>query len=388
MYRIYLERIDDIPYNCPCGVCKITTAKSKNETKVIHSMMTHGHLLEIIFPRHRINSKDCNYPYEPLPESILKNHRITEKYAQWIYEKCKTMTYTDLSKETGLSDVFIRKVDKEILSTKIQERELKKFSTIGIDEIQSGHGHTYSHIITDMDNEEVLFVGDGRKSVDLAPFLWAFRHRLKDIEWAVMDMWKGFIKVFTRFCPNVKIIHDHFHITKHLNEAINNLRIIEYKKLAKQDRGFIKGTKWLLLSRNTSLSKKQKFKLNALLTVNKKLLKAYLMKEEFRKLWSYKSRAWAIKFWQNWKSKLRWQRLEPFKDFVRLVDNHLDGVMNFYSTPTPVKMGYIEGLNNKVKTLIRRHYGFRDKEYLKMKIIQIGSASLKEYVPYPWLSTD
>jgi len=298
------------------------------------------------------------------------------------------MTYKDLSKEIGLSDTFIREIDKEILSIKIQERELKKFSTIGIDEIQSGHGHTYSHIITDMDNEEVLFVGDGRKSVDLAPFLWAFRHKLKDIDYAVMDMWKGFIKVFRRFCPNVKIIHDHFHITKHLNEAINKLRILEYKKLAEQDRGFIKGTKWLLLSRKTSLSKKQKYKLNALLTVNKKLLKAYLLKEDFRKLWSYKSRAWAMKFWKNWKSKLRWQRLEPFKDFVKMVDKHLDGIMNFYDTKTHIKMGYIEGLNNKVKTLIRKHYGFRDKEYLKMKIIQVGSASLKEYVPYPWLSTE
>lgn len=351
-------------------------------------MIVHGHLLEIIFPRHRINCKKCKYPYEPLPGAILKDHHITKKYAQWIYEKCKTMTYKDLSKETGLSDTFIRKIDKEILSIKIQERELKKFSTIGIDEIQSGHGHTYSHIITDMDNEEVLFVGDGRKSIDLAPFLWAFRHKLKDIDYAVMDMWKGFIKVFRRFCPNVKIIHDHFHITKHLNEAINKLRILEYKKLAKQDRGFIKGTKWLLLSRKTSLSKKQKYKLNALLTVNKKLLKAYLLKEDFRKLWSYKSKAWAMKFWENWKSKLRWQRLEPFKDFVKLVDKHLDGIMNFYETKTHVKMGYIEGLNNKVKTLIRRHYGFRDKEYLKMKIIQVGSASLKEYVPYPWLSTE
>lgn len=298
------------------------------------------------------------------------------------------MTYSDLSKETGMSDTLIRNIEKEILKEKITQRKLKSFKTIGIDEIQSGHGHQYSHIITDMDNEEVIWVGDGRKSIDLAPFLWRFRHRLRNIDWAVMDMWKGFTKIFKRFCPNAGIIHDHFHVAKHLNEAINKLRIAEYKKLDKQSQGFIKGTKWLLLSRKSSLSKKQKYKLSALFSINKKLLKAYLLKEEFRKLWSYKSYSWAIKFWQNWKNKLRWQRLNSFKDFVKLVDKHLEGIMNFYKPKHHIKMGYIEGLNNKVKTLIRRHYGFRNKEHLKMKIIQIGSASLKKYVPYPWLSTE
>jgi len=303
----------------------------------------------------------------------------------WIYQKCKVMTYRSLSIETGLSDNFIRTIEKEILINEIAKREIGDFKTIGIDEIQSGHGHKYSHIITDMENEEVIWVGDGRKSTDLTPFLLAFRKKLKNIEWGVMDMWKGFIHVFRRFCPKIKIIHDHFHIAKHLNEAVNELRISEYKKLSKDKRGFIKGKKWLLLSRKSSLTKNQKFSLNALFSVNKKLLKAYLLKEEFRKIWCYSSKAWAMKFWNNWKSKLRWQRLESFKNFTKLIDKHLDGVMNFYLTENKIKMGYIEGLNNKIKTLIRRHYGFRDKEYLKMKIIQTGSKSLKEYIPYPWI---
>ena len=383
-----MERKPEIFYTCPgCGK-EYRSAKSKNETKSIWSLPVHGHLLKIIIPRHRINCKSCKYPYEPMPNSILENHNVSKQFANWIYEKCKPMNYTDLSKEIGLSDTTIRNIDKEILEKRIDKREIKKFTALGIDEIQTGHGHDYSHIITDMKNEEVLFVGDGRKSVDLAPFLLAFRKHLKDVKWIVMDMWQGYIKVFTRFCPDAGIIFDHFHITKHLNEAINKLRIIEYEKLEKKERGFIKGTKWLLLSRKSSLSRKQKSKLNSLFDANKKLLKAYLLKEEFRKLWSYQSETWARKFWQNWKRNLRWQRLEPLKGFVKMVDKHLDGIMNFYKTDDRLKMGYIEGLNNKVKTLIRKHYGFRDKKFLKMKIIQIGSRSLKEYDPYPWLSTD
>lgn len=383
--EISLHRRHDLPYICPgCGR-QLYSAKSKNESKRIHSLPVHGHLLELIYPRHRINCKPCNYPYEPLPGDIHENHRVTTIYSQWIYEKCKVMTYKDLAAEIGLSDNTIRKIEKLTLTDLIKNRTLAPFSTIGIDEIQSGHGHQYSHIITDMDNEEVIWVGDGRKSVDLAPFLWAFRGKLKDINWVVMDMWKGFIKVFSRFCPNAKAIHDHFHISKHLNEAINELRIKEYKKALLEDRSFIKGTKWLLLSRKSTLTERQTNVLKSLFNANKKLLKAYLLKEEFRKLWSYNSKAWAFKFWQNWKSQLRWQRLEPFKKFVKLVDNHIDGIMAFYENRSRVKMGYIEGMNNKVKTLIRRHYGFRDKKYLKLKIIQTGSKSLKQYIPYPWV---
>lgn len=385
--KVYLERTDR-PYYCPKCNRKFAFAKSKNETKSIRSLSVHGHLLELVFPRIRINCKDCKFPYEPLPDTILPDRRVTKIYAQWIYEKCKVMTYSDLSKETGLSDSNLRSIEKELLTEKIKNREITEIKTIGIDEIQSGHGHQYSHIVTDLGNEEVLFVGDGRKSVDLAPFLLKYRRFLPKVEFVVMDMWQGFIKVFRRFTPDAKIIHDQFHIAKHLNEALNEVRIEEYKKIATDDRKYIKGKKWLLLSRRSNLSLLGRNSLRELFRINKRIMKAYLLKEQFRKIWGYESKAWALKFWLNWKSSLRWQRLAPLVKFADLFDAHLDGIMNFYDHKGTLKMGYIEGFNNKVKTLIRRHYGFRDKEFLKLKIIQIGSASLKDYVPYPWFSTE
>lgn len=150
----------------------------------------------------------------------------------------------------------------------------------------------------------------------------------------------------------------------------------------------MKGKKWLLLSNRSNLSNKGRESLNELFAANRRIMKAYILKEEFRKLWSYRSKAWAIKFWSHWKDSLRWQRLAPFNKFTKLFDSHYDGVMNYFDHRDGVKMGYIEGLNNKTKRLIRMHYGFRDKEYLKLKIIQTGSASLKHYVPYPWFSTN
>lgn len=168
--QVELERTNR-PYKCPkCGLLT-EHVKSKNEQIIIHSLPVHGHLLELIFPRIRVNCHDCRYPYEPLPDSIFPNRRVTKKYAQWIYEKCKVMTYFDLEKETGLSDTTLRNIEKEILIKEVSNRKIGNFETLGIDEIQFGHGHQYAHIVSDLDNEEVLFVGDGRKAQDLAPFL-------------------------------------------------------------------------------------------------------------------------------------------------------------------------------------------------------------------------
>ena len=385
--RINLERKPH-PYICPCCGRLYTAAKSKNTSITISSLPVHGHLLEIVIPRHRINCKGCSFPYEPLPECIFPGHRLTKIYAQWVYEKCKVMTYKALGTETGMSDTTIRNIEKEILTEKIAARKITTLRTLGVDEIQTGYGHNYSSIITEMDQEEVLWVGKGHKMVDLAPFFWEYRRLLSQVEWVVMDMWKGFISAFGRFCKNGKIIFDHFHVVKHLNEAINKLRILEYKRASGECREIIKGKKWLLLRRHTRLSSIQKTSLNSLLKMNRRLLKAYLLKEEFLEIWSYKKWGWAMRFWTSWKRKLRWQRLEPLKDFARMFDAHKEGIMNYFHRKDTIKMGYVEGLNNKIKTLIRQHYGYRDKEYLRMKIIQTGSKSLKHYVPYPWVATN
>ena len=121
---------------------------------------------------------------------------------------------------------MIREIECEFLSEAIAASPTVTLSTLGIDEIQIGHGQQYAHIVSELDSEEVLFVDEGRKALHLAPFFMRYRHQLKNVKWVVMDMWKGFINAFGRFCPQAGIIHDHFHIIQHLNDAVNKVRII------------------------------------------------------------------------------------------------------------------------------------------------------------------
>lgn len=121
--------------------------------------------------------------------------------------------------------------------------------------------------------------------------------------------------------------------------------------------------------------------LKGLLTVNHRLYKAHLLKESFEHLWSYRYKGSACKFWQNWKEQLKWSRLELYKKFARMIDNHLDGILAYCEKKVP--LGYIEGTNLKARNIIRKAYGYRDKGYMKLKIIQ-GCSSIGVFKPYPY----
>lgn len=367
---------------CPnCGET-IKSFKSKNETIKIHAQSVFGFPVLLEFPRYRVNHSHCGYPYLKLPEIIHPDHRITKDYSEYIYELCKVMTLTDIEKMTGISDSLIRDLDLSIVKEKVESRNIDNLKTLGVDEIQSGKGHQYFHIIYEMDQEEVLHVGEGRKKVDLAPFFWKYRKYLSNVEWMVMDFWDAFTNVFSRFCKKARIIHDHFHIKKHLNEALDKLRKIEFKiAKEKNNHEIFFRKKWLLLKNRFNLLHKQKSSLNELLSVNRRLLKAYLLKEDFSRFWKYKHLGNAKRFWESWKKSLRWQRLKPLQEFAAMFDRHSENIFNTFRRKEPLKMGYIEGSNNKIKTLIRQHYGYKNNEYLKLKIIQSCSKSLKGFQP-------
>ena len=165
------------------------------------------------------------------------------------------------------------------------------------------------------------------------------------------------------------ILYDKFHVMKHLGDALDEIRKREYARLSGQDRKYIKGQKWVLLSNRENLTLDGKTSLKALLKANKRLQTAYLLKETFGQLWSYRTEGWARRFFENWKAALKWQRLEPYEKFVKLIEKHWDGIAAYSKPENKVPLGFVEGLNNKIRVIQRRSYGLRDEEYLRLKIL-------------------
>jgi transposase len=175
--------------------------------------------------------------------------------------------------------------------------------------------------------------------------------------------------------PQAAILFDKFHILRHLGEALDKIRKAEYGRVTGPQRKFIKGQKYVLLSHKENLTNEGRKSLRLLLTANKRLNTAYILRESFDQLWDYKSEAWARRFFDNWKAQLRWQRLKPYETFAEMIERHWDGIAAYCRPENKIALGFVEGLNNKIRVLQRRAYGLRDEEYLKLKIL---TASLPE----------
>ncbi len=150
---------------------------------------------------------------------------------------------------------------------------------------------------------------------------------------------------------------------------MDKVRKREYARLSGKDRRFIKGQRYTLLSHGGNLTAEGRAALKLLFQANKRLNTAYLLKESFGQLWDYRSPRGAWRFFCQWRDALRWQRLEPFERFARLVATHWDGIAAYCHEENKVPLGFVEGLNNKIRALQRRAYGFRDEEYLRLKIL-------------------
>jgi len=198
---------------------------------------------------------------------------------------------------------------------------------------------------------------------------WLGEKKSGKIKLAVMDMWKAFENSTRKNVPQVAILYDKFHVMKHLGDALDEIRKREYARLSGQDRKYIKGQKWVLLSNRENLTLDGKTSLKALLKANKRLQTAYLLKEACGQLWSYRTEGWARQFFENWKAALKWQRLEPYEKFVKLIEKHWDGIAAYSKPENKVPLGFVEGLNNKIRVIQRRSYGLRDEEYLRLKIL-------------------
>jgi transposase len=162
-----------------------------------------------------------------------------------------------------------------------------------------------------------------------------------------MDMWKPFGNATAKAAPQAAILFDKFHILRHLGEALDTVRKGEYARLKGNDRRFIKGQKYTLLSRRENLTLEGRQALKTLLAANKRLHTAYLLKESFGQLWSYQRKGWARRFFENWQASLKWQRLKPYEKFAQMIERHWDGIAVYCDPQNKVALGFVEGLNNR-----------------------------------------
>lgn len=319
----------------------------------------------------RVKCANCGKVKTERIDFLADNPFYTQRFAWFVGRRCRQSSVRDVARELKLDWQTVKSLDKQYMAAQLKRAGMPGPKAIGIDEISIRKGHTYRIVVSDLIRRRpIWFGGEDRSAGSMAQFYAALGARKSaGVRLAVMDMWKPFRTVTAEHAPQAAILFDKFHVMRHLGDALDAVRKSEYARLSGKDRRYIKGQKYTLLSSRENLSVDGRAALKQLLAANKRLNIAYLLKESFGQLWDYQREGWARRFFEQWRASLKWQRLTPYEKFADMIDRHWDGIAAYCRPENKVSLGFVEGLNNKIRVIQRRAYGLRDEEYLRLKVL-------------------
>ena len=301
-----------------------------------------------------------------------RRRSYTKAFERYALELSKHMTIQDVAHHLGVSWGVIKGIQKRNLLRRFRRPKLKSLKRIAIDEISIGKGHSYLTIVLDLNTGAVVFVGDGKGAESLLPFWKRLNASRAEIEAVAIDMSPAYISAVIGHLPKAAIVFDHFHIVKLFNEKLSDLRRKLYHYVStKMEKAVLKGTRWLLLKNPENLDDKkdETQRLQDALEINQPLATAYYMKEDLRQFWAMRDKVTAEAFLDDWARRARVSKIPILSKFANTLMAYRTGILAYYDYP--ISTGPLEGTNNKIKTMKRQAYGFRDMEFFKLKIMAI-----------------
>ncbi len=285
------------------------------------------------------------------------------------------MTVTDLAAVTGLGWDTVKNIIKARLEKDYGHPRLKEFRRLSIDEIYLGRRQKYYTLVIDLDTGRIVWVAPGRGGEALRKFWRALRLSQAKIEAVAMDMSAAYWAAVLEHLPDAAIVFDRFHITKLVNEKLDDLRremVREATGLMKQT---VKGLRYLLLMRRDNVQEEKLPRLDEALKHNEPLFIGYLLKEALGLLWEQPSYPQMKSFLHQW---CAWATASGVGQMMRLAKTlllHASGILSWWTHR--INNGRMEGINNKIKTLLRQTYGLRDKRYFTLKLFSLHNSRLE-----------
>ena len=298
-----------------------------------------------------------------------RRRTYTRGFERYAAQLCRLMTVLDVAAHLGVGWDLVKDIHKRYLKKKFGQPRLKGVRYIAIDEIHVGHGNRFLTIVLDLDMGNILFVGEGKGGDALKPFWNKLRASHARVEAVAMDMSKAYIHAVRENLPTAKIVFDHFHVIKLCNEMLSDLRReVQREAETKEQKEVIKGILWLLLKNPENLNERrnEEQRLKAALKLNRPLWLAYYLKEDLRQLWNQGRKGAARAFLADWISDARATRIKLLRRFAKTLEDHREGILAFYDYA--ISTGPLEGTNNKIRTLQRKAYGYRDPAFFKLKL--------------------
>jgi transposase len=326
-------------------------------------------LIELKVPR--VLCWNCGLVRQVRIQFADQRKRYTRSFERYALELSQRMTIQDVAQHLQVSWDTIKEIQATNLRRRFGKPKLHKLKQIAIDEINIGKGHRYLTIVLNLLTGAVVFVGDGKGADALDPFWKRLRRARAKVEAVATDMSPAYIRAVRDNLPGAVHVFDHFHVIKLYNEKLSDFRRQLFHQLTLQEQKLIKGIRWLLLksSENLDPEKREPQRLKKALALNEPLAVVYYMKEDLRQLWMQESKFQARLFLEDWLDLARSSGIRMLEKFAKTLQEHQEEILNYYDYR--ISTGPLEGTNTKIQVMKRQAYGYRDHEFLKLKILGI-----------------
>ena len=321
----------------------------------------------IEFIEHKIKCR-CGYRGVEKLEFADRYARQTKRFEEYVARLCQKMSVKDAAETAEIDWKTAKNIDMKYLGQLVVDLKKVTPTRIGVDEVSYRKGHKYLTVVRDLDMGRVIWVEKGRKKETLNLFFSELGEQKSElITVAVIDMWDAYIASIKEN-TNAKIIFDKFHIIKKVNEALDSIRRKEFANADPEERKDFKHKRFLILSRGERLSEEDTEKLDDLMAKNERLYQAYLLKEQVASIFDEQDEAIGLERLEKWFENVKDAGFKQFDSVVKTLRKYYYGVKNYFKYH--LTNAASEGFNNKIGAIKRRAYGFRDLDYLMLKILQ------------------
>jgi transposase len=361
------------PETCRCSACGSPQVQSRGRVeRRFRTVPIGSRATFVVLPVPRVECQACGVVRQVKIPFADPRRSYTRSFERYALELGRRMTIRDVARHLGVGWDVIKDIQKRDLSRRFAKPKLKHLRHIAIDEIAVAKGHRYLTVVLDLDSGAVVFVGDGKGADALKPFWKRLRPSKAKIEAVAMDMSAAYRGAVSTHLPAAKIVFDHFHVIKLFNEKLSELRRALYREATDvMHKQVLKGTRWLLLKNpeNLDAQRDEKTRLEEALALNKSLATAYYLKEDLRRFWEQPGKRFATAFLNDWIKRAVASGIKILQQMAKTLAAHRSGLLAYYDVR--ITSGPMEGTNNKIKTMKRQAYGFRDQEFFKLKILAI-----------------
>ena len=362
-----------------CTHCKNENViKSGVVVRDFHTVPVGGKPMVLRMRVQRLECKDCGHVCQEHIHFAAQQTTYTRRLAKYAVELCRIAPIKSVAMHLNLSWNTVKEMVKDYLERNYSKPDITGLKVIGIDEFAVKKGHVYKTIVVNLETGQIVYVGDG-KGADALDGFWKLVNKAGvKIEAVASDLSAAYISAVRQNAPNAVYVFDHFHMVKLINEALDKVRrrIVNQERAKEKKEGVVgkssvvKGTKYILLRNSENITDPKDIdRLNAALELNRDLSAAYYLKEDARLIWNSDSKYRASLQLNAWLSSARASLIPELVKVADTVDSHRDGILAFFDKP--ISTGPVEGINNKIKTLKRMAYGFRDDRYFTLRLLSL-----------------